>query len=83
MLHIDVKMRLIPEAIVETVPGAKDAPPVCLPNCVFTGRLVNGNEWVKSKCLVFIVIKIYSAFYCRKHLKIGLSAMIRPNCFTC
>ncbi len=76
MLHIEVKMWLVSAVIVATVPGAKGAPPVCLPNCVLTGRFVNGT---KSKCLVFIVIKIYPAFYCRKHLKIGLSAMIRPT----
>jgi hypothetical protein len=44
MLHIDVKMQLVPAVIIETVPGARDAPPVCLPNCVLTGRFVNGNE---------------------------------------
>jgi len=44
MLYIDVKMRSGPAAIVEIAPGAKDAPPVCLPNCAVTGSFVNGNE---------------------------------------
>jgi len=44
MLYIDVKKRLVPVVIDEIAPGAKDAPPVCLPNCGLTGRVVNDNE---------------------------------------
>ncbi|SHL90353.1 hypothetical protein SAMN05216524_101125 [Mucilaginibacter sp. OK098] len=64
MLYMEVKMRLAPASITET---DCEAAQVCLQDNALTGRLVNGSEEVKSKCLVFMVINFYPAFYCRKN----------------
>jgi len=64
---MEVKMRLAPELIDETAPGIKDAAQICLQDSALTARLVKGSEEVGSKCLVFMVINFYPAFYCRKN----------------